>query len=133
MSAFWQKTMSQALQLRHELHAFPELGWQERRTAERIRSALTALEIPWRACADTGTVAWLNRHSTASAHIALRGDIDALPIHEATGKSYSSQHAGCMHACGHDGHTATLMASAAWLKYHEHKLAGPVTLLFQPA
>lgn len=133
MSAFWQKTMSQALQLRHELHTYPELGWQEQRTAARIRSALTDLDIPWRECAETGTVAWLNRHSKASVSIALRGDIDALPIHETTGKPYSSQHAGCMHACGHDGHTATLMASAAWLKHHEDQLAGPVALLFQPA
>ncbi|MGB1580492.1 MAG: N(2)-acetyl-L-2,4-diaminobutanoate deacetylase DoeB2, partial [Nevskiales bacterium] len=66
-------------------------------------------------------------------HVALRADIDALPITEASGADWSSQRPGCMHACGHDGHTATLFAAAWWLKQHESELPGPVSLFFQPA
>ncbi len=132
MSGFWQETITKATEVRRELHRYPELGWQEEKTAARIREELTALNIPWATCAGTGTIARLNPTSKGR-HIALRGDIDALPIHEKTEQEYSSMHEGCMHACGHDGHTATLLATAAWLKKHEQELSGPVTLLFQPA
>lgn len=133
MSDYWTTTLDFSQTLRRELHAHPELGWQEQQTADRIRNALTALDIPWRPCADTGTLAWLNRDGNQGRHIALRGDIDALPIVEQTKKSWGSRHEGCMHACGHDGHTATLMAAARWLKHHEADLPGAVTLIFQPA
>ncbi|MDN5937211.1 MAG: N(2)-acetyl-L-2,4-diaminobutanoate deacetylase DoeB2 [Salinisphaera sp.] len=133
MANNWQSIMSMVEALRHELHAHPELGWQEQRTAESIRGTLTGLDIAWRPCARTGTVATLNASTTAGPHIALRGDMDALPIREDTGKAYASTHPGVMHACGHDGHTATLVAVAHWLKQHEASLPGPVTLLFQPA
>lgn len=133
MSAFWQETITNAEILRRDLHAHPELGWQEHRTAERIRDALSLMNIPWRVCAGTGTVAQINPGATSYKHIALRGDIDALPIDESTQYAWSSQHQGCMHACGHDGHAATLMATARWLKHHESQLPGPVTLIFQPA
>lgn len=124
--------MTTAQQWRHELHQHPELGWQEKQTARRIRELLSEWDIPWRECAQTGTLASLgNPH--ADEHIALRGDIDALPIVEQTGLSYQSSHSGCMHACGHDGHTATLLATARWLKHHEQQLDKKVTLLFQPA
>lgn len=118
--------------MRQTLHANPELGWQERETAERLREHLTALDIPWRVCADTGTLAHLNTEADGK-HIALRADIDALPINEQTDVAYASQRSGCMHACGHDGHAATLIAAATWLKQHEASLPGPVSLLFQPA
>lgn len=134
MHDYWQNTMSVARSWRHDLHANPELGWQEQRTAARIRETLTSLNIPWRVCAQTGTVATLNAESNSHArHIALRGDIDALPIDEQTDKDWKSLNPGCMHACGHDGHTATLLAAARWLKHVEADLPGPVTLLFQPA
>lgn len=133
MSSYWQDTMHRAQTLRRQLHAEPELSWQETATAERIRRTLTALNIPWRACADTGTIAWLNRNGDKSPRIALRADIDALPIDERSGKDWSSRHPGRMHACGHDGHTATLLATARWLKHCEARLPGPVALLFQPA
>tara|TARA_R110002072_G_scaffold54816_7_gene143422 strand:+ start:3171 stop:4379 length:1209 start_codon:yes stop_codon:yes gene_type:complete len=134
MSNFWQETILTAEQIRHELHKTPELGWQELRTAERIRSILSEWNIPWKACANTGTLAFINDSGDRSQkHIALRGDIDALPITEQTDKTYQSQEPGCMHACGHDGHTATLLAAARWLKYCENQIPGPVTLIFQPA
>ncbi len=134
MSDFWQETVRGAIELRQTLHQNPELGWQEWQTAERIRAQLSELNIPWRTCAETGTVALLNKDAKhRGPHIALRADIDALPITETTHKPYQSQTPGCMHACGHDGHTATLVATAAWLKHHEADLKGPVSLIFQPA
>jgi hippurate hydrolase len=132
MSDSWQETITNAKMLRQDLHAHPELGWQEYRTADRIRETLSSLNIAWRACAGTGTLAWLNP-TGKGPHIALRGDIDALPLTENSQKNWTSQQPGCMHACGHDGHTATLMATAQWLKMQESVLPGPVTLIFQPA
>lgn len=127
---FWLATMQEAQQLRRNFHKHPELGWEEWRTAETIRAKLSAWHIPWRHCADTGTVATIGegRHN-----IALRGDMDALPIQELNQLDYRSSHDGCMHACGHDGHTATLLASARWLKSQEQNLSNKITLLFQPA
>lgn len=132
MPGYWQDTIASAQTLRRHLHANPELGWQERQTAQLIRQQLDTLNIRWRPCADTGTVATLNADGSGK-HIALRGDIDALPIHEDTGHEWTSKTEGCMHACGHDGHTAILMAAARWLKHCEHELSGPVSLIFQPA
>ena len=135
MSAFWQNTISQAIRLRRELHSEPELSWHETRTAQKIRTTLSELNISWSPCAGTGTLARLNTSATAfsARHIALRGDIDALPIEEQTGKTWASRQLGCMHACGHDGHTAALLATARYLKSIEHTLPGPITLIFQPA
>lgn len=128
----WPELVERATSLRRELHRQPELGWSEHATAARIRSELDRLGIAWRVCAETGTVATLAPQASGE-HIALRADIDALPIHEQSGVEWQSRSEGCMHACGHDGHTATLMAAAEWLKHQEPRLPGPVTLLFQPA
>jgi hippurate hydrolase len=132
MDYTWADLVDRAAALRHELHRRPELTWKEFETARRIRDELDRAGIAWRACAENGTVATLGSKSSGR-HIALRADIDALPIHEATGLPYASETVGCMHACGHDGHTATLFSAAWWLKAHENDLPGPVTLLFQPA
>lgn len=128
----WTALMDSAVALRHTLHQHPELTWEEVETARRIRGALDEAGIAWRACAGTGTVATLGANAPGR-HIALRGDIDALPITEGSGAEWTSAESGCMHACGHDGHTATLYAAACWLKRHEASLPGPVSLLFQPA
>lgn len=128
----WQDIVRSATELRHELHRHPEPTWQEERTAERVRGLLSELCVDWRPCAGTGTVATLAADASG-AHVALRTDLDALPIQEASGESFASEREGCMHACGHDGHTATLYAAARWLKAHESSLPGPVSLLFQPA
>ena len=117
---------------RRALHRQPELPWQEEDTAAAIRASLDGLGISWRACAGTGTVATL-APDAAGRHVGLRADIDALPIIEANKHEWASTRDGCMHACGHDGHSAALMSTAAWLKAHEDQLPGPVTLLFQPA
>lgn len=132
MSQDWQDTIAFAQAFRRHLHAHPELSWEEHGTATAIRNELDKLDIPWRRCANTGTLAWINPKGIEPA-IALRADIDALPIHEQTGKAWQSANEGCMHACGHDGHTATLLATARWLKQYEDNLERKVVLLFQPA
>lgn len=133
MVSIWQQAINHAQQLRRQIHSQPELGWHEVETARLIREQLDLLRIPWEPCAEFGTLARLNPHSKNKPHIALRADMDALPIVERTQHAWVSQHEGFMHACGHDGHTATLLASAAWLKSVEDQLPAPVTLLFQPA
>lgn len=132
MGDIWQQAIDHAQQLRRDLHQHPELGWNEIRTAELIREELSRLDISWQACAELGTLGRLNPHGKGQ-HVALRADMDALPIIEQTQHQWRSHHEGCMHACGHDGHTATLLATARWLKSVEVELPGPVTLLFQPA
>lgn len=132
MRTIWTNIAADATDLRRRLHQAPELTWQEHGTAGTIRKELDRLGIPWRVCAGTGTVAHL-APDASGRHIALRADIDALPIDEISGRDWASGTPGVMHACGHDGHTATLLAVARWLKVYEEQLPGPVTLLFQPA
>ena len=132
VSATWATMVTEATALRHDLHRRPELRYEEEETAARVRAALTELGIEHRACAGTGTVARLAPRAPGR-NVALRADLDAMPIEETSGAAWSSQHPGVMHACGHDGHTAALLLAARWLAAHEHELPGPVTLLFQPA
>lgn len=132
MTRAWSELVDDAVEWRHRLHRAPELTWSEHRTAKEIRQRLDALGIAWRTCADTGTVATLAAGADGR-HVALRADMDAMPVAEATGAPYSSTVDGVMHACGHDGHMATLMAATTWLRAHESELPGPVSLLFQPA
>lgn len=132
MAALWTQIIEQAVAHRRHLHSQPELSWQEQATAAFIRQQLDQLAIPWQAYADTGSVGRLAVNAPGR-HCALRADMDALPMTETTGLAWASQKPGCMHACGHDGHTATLLATAAWLKAHEDQLPGPVSLVFQPA
>src|SRR5690606_24259057 len=106
MTQLWRETLDSARNIRRQLHSNPELTWREINTCQRVRDTLSALHIPWRSCAELGTVATLHPGTGASdsPHIALRGDMDALPIDEKTGKPWASTVSGCMHACGHDGH-----------------------------
>lgn len=120
--------------LRHRLHQIPELGYEEVRTAAVIRQELDRLgiaHVDGVEGAPTATVAWIGDSSRPC--IALRADIDALPITEETGLPYASTHAGRMHACGHDGHMAVLLGAAAVLKDIEKQLPICVKLIFQPA
>jgi amidohydrolase len=131
-TSVWQDLTHAAVALRRRLHREPELAWSETRTAATVRDELDRAGIAWRTCADTGTVATLAPEAPGR-HVALRADLDAMPITEATAVDWASIHDDRMHACGHDGHTATLLAAASWLQRHEAALPGPVTLLFQPA
>ena len=118
--------------LRRELHEHPELSWQETRTSSRVCKMLEDIGIEYeQGIAGTGVVAELEGESEGQA-VALRADLDALPIHEETGLPFASNNEGVMHACGHDGHTAMLIG-AAMLLAQEPSLPAPVRLVFQPA
>jgi hippurate hydrolase len=107
------------------------LSWQEKRTAERICAELDELKIPYRRLLETGIVADIPGPEGVSS-IALRADIDALPIHEETMLHFTSVNPGVMHACGHDGHTSMLIGAAEIL-IRNGNLPAPVRLIFQPA
>jgi hippurate hydrolase len=118
--------------LRRDLHRHPEPAWQETRTAERVCAELERLGIGYRSgVAGTGVFAELPGLTSAPI-VALRADMDALPITEETGLEYASVNDGVMHACGHDGHTAMLLGAAELLA-RESTLPCTVRLLFQPA
>ncbi len=126
--------LPRAVDLRHRLHRIPELGYEEFQTAAAIRAELTALgieHVAGVADAPTATVAWIG--DTGKPCVALRADIDALPITESTGLPYASTRPGFMHACGHDGHAATLVGAAAVLRSMAADLPVCVKFLWQPA
>ncbi len=118
--------------LRRDLHAHPELCFQEVRTADRVAEALTSWGIPvHRGLGTTGVVGVLKCGNSARA-IGLRADMDALPMTEHNTFAHASRHPGKMHACGHDGHTAMLLAAAQQLA-RRRQFDGTVYLIFQPA
>lgn len=118
--------------LRRDLHAHPELSYEEHRTSDLVASKLAQWNIPAvRGIAGTGLVGTL-RHGSSKRSIGLRADMDALPIQEANRFAHASQHPGKMHGCGHDGHTAMLLAAAEHLAQHRH-FDGTVHFIFQPA
>src|SRR5210317_1354223 len=107
-----QALFAQIVEIRRELHRHPELSWKETRTASRICEFLDDLGIAHRKdVAGTGVLAEIPAANEGPA-IALRADIDALPIHEETGLPFASQVDGVMHACGHDGHASMLLGAA---------------------
>ncbi|MCC6814431.1 MAG: amidohydrolase [Rubrivivax sp.] len=118
--------------LRRDIHQHPELGYQEVRTSDLVAERLTAWGYQvTRGLGGTGLVGQLRRGS-GQKRLGLRADMDALPIQEATGLPWASQHAGRMHACGHDGHTAMLLAAAHHIAEHG-RFSGTLNLIFQPA
>ena len=118
--------------LRRDIHRHPELGYQEFRTSDLVAQRLQAwgYEVT-RGLGGTGVVGQLRR-GNGLRRLGLRADMDALPIHEATGLPHASVHAGLMHACGHDGHTAMLLAAARHIAGNV-EFSGTLNLIFQPA
>ncbi len=120
------------IEIRRDLHRNPELGWQEHRTAAKIGEVLDRIGIRYRTgVAQTGVVAEIAGKREGPV-IALRADMDALPLQEDTGLPFASHSDGVMHACGHDGHVSMLLGAAMALAEGEPPLY-PVRLLFQPA
>lgn len=118
---------------RRALHRIPEIGENEYKTQEYLLEHLKALEPDdLRIFAKTGVRA-VFRGNGKGRVLAFRSDIDALPVKEETGCDYASEYEGCMHACGHDGHMANLLAFASWLADNRASLRDDVVLLFQPA
>ena len=118
--------------IRRDIHAHPELGLEEHRTADIVARKLEEWGIEvHRGVGQTGVVGVL-RNGNGQASVGLRADMDALPIQEATGLPYASQNPGLMHACGHDGHTTILLGAAKYLA-ETKAFNGTVNFIFQPA
>jgi len=121
------------LRIRRHLHQFPELSFKEHQTAAFIAEELGQMGVSFQGgVAGTGLVAHIEGRNPACATIALRADIDALPIQEETQAPYTSRHPGVMHACGHDVHTTSLLGAAWILLQLRHHFEGTVRLIFQP-
>ena len=118
--------------LRREIHAHPELCFQEVRTADLVANKLTEWGLPIHRGLGTTGVVGIVKNGTGSRAIGLRADMDALPMQEFNTFDHASKHAGKMHACGHDGHTAMLLAAAQHFSKNRN-FDGTVYLIFQPA
>lgn len=123
---------SEYVAVRHHLHAHPELSYQEFETSAYIQSQLKALGIPFEVKATTGVVGLIRGKNPDSRIVALRADIDALPIREENDVPYRSTRDGIMHACGHDVHTTCLLGAARILNELKDEWEGTVKLIFQP-
>lgn len=133
MEAYFQNMAEELRQIRRDLHKIPELGLKEYKTSAYIRGKLTSFGITeletW---LETGVVAVIRGKGKKEA-VAFRADMDALPVTEQTGCDFTSEHVGCMHACGHDGHVTVLLGFAKYLQEHKDELENDVILIFQPA
>jgi len=124
------------VEIRHDLHAHPQIRFEETYASALVQKNLAALGIEFRAglAKGTGVLGYLpaTENPEGAQTIALRADMDALPIHEETGKPYASTIPGRMHACGHDGHTTILLGVAERLANASHR-PNNVLFVFQPA
>ncbi len=126
-----KEATARAVELRHSIHRRPELRYEEHETSALVQKELAALGIEHVGGLAGGTGVLAHLPGGDGKAVALRADMDALPIEERTGVEYASEKPGVMHACGHDGHTAMLLGAARVLKGMD--LPRPVTLVFQPA
>jgi amidohydrolase len=118
---------------RRHLHANPELSFHEYQTSAYVAQKLDELGIKYQKMANTGLVAMIKGEKPSDAVVALRADMDALPIVEANEVPYKSKNPGVMHACGHDAHTSSLLGTAKILTELKNEFGGTVKLIFQPA
>lgn len=132
-----EKYYGEIVGLRHKIHMYPELEFQEHNTANLVCEFLDKANITYeRNIAQTGIIALIEgkkKTQKPQKCVLLRADMDALPVQEETGLSYASKRAGKMHACGHDGHTAALVGAALILNELQGHIEGNVKLMFQPA
>lgn len=120
------------IHIRRHLHAHPELSYEEYKTSEFIQAKLWEWGIPYEVMAGTGVIGLIEGNNAHTTLVALRADIDALPIKEQNEVPYQSQNEGVMHACGHDVHTACLLGAAKILNALKGEWNGSVRLIFQP-
>jgi len=123
---------SEFIEVRHHLHANPELSYEEYNTSKFIQSKLSEWNIPFEVKATTGVVGLIKGKNPDKKIVALRADMDALPIVEENEVSYKSTNHGVMHACGHDVHTTCLLGAAKILNETKEEWEGTVKLIFQP-
>ncbi len=128
-----KEVFDEVLAFRRHLHAHPELSFHEHETSAFVAAQLNAWNIPFEKMADTGIVAIIKGDKPSDKVIALRADMDALPIHEANDIAYKSVNKGVMHACGHDVHTASLLGTTKILNQLKSVFSGTIKLIFQPA
>ncbi|MBY0433647.1 MAG: amidohydrolase [Cyclobacteriaceae bacterium] len=127
-----QSLATETIATRRHLHAHPELSYKEFKTVEYVSKALADMGLAPQPIAGTGLVVLIEGKNPSSKVIALRADMDALPIAELNTSEYKSRNEGVMHACGHDAHTASLLATAKILCAVRNEFEGTVKLLFQP-
>ena len=129
-----EKYLPRVIEIRRQIHSHPELSYQEHDTAALVAAELTKLNIPFTTgIAGTGVVGLLSGRNPNKKCIALRADMDALPIQEQNQTTYKSKVAGVMHACGHDVHTSNLLGAAMVLSELKNEWEGTVKLIFQPS
>lgn len=133
IKALSTEILPEIIRIRRHLHQHPELSFQEQATSAYIKSQLDKIGIPWRPIANTGILATIGGEIPAPNVVALRADMDALPIQELNTVDYASVNPGVMHACGHDFHTSSLLGTATILQSCKSQFKGTVKLLFQPA
>jgi hippurate hydrolase len=122
----------ETIDIRRHLHAHPELSYKEFKTSAFVQEKLRHLGIPFEVKATTGVVGMIKGKNPEKRVIALRADMDALPIREENAVSYKSQNDGVMHACGHDAHTSILLGASKILNELKDEWEGTVKLIFQP-
>ncbi len=128
-----RELQTELVKWRRQFHQYPELGFQEILTADFIAQKLSEWNIPHQAqVAKTGIVATIKSNYQGKV-LAIRADMDALPIREENNIIYRSKHDGIMHACGHDGHTAIALGTAYYLANNRDKFKGTIKIIFQPA
>lgn len=132
IKALAKKYTPEFISVRHHLHAHPELSYQEFETSKFIQSKLTEFGIPFQVKATTGVVGLIKGKNPDTRIIALRADMDALPIIEENEVPYKSKNIGVMHACGHDVHTTCLLGAAKILNELNNEWEGTIKLIFQP-
>ena len=129
-----QQYHTEVVAIRRHIHANPELSFEEHQTSQYVQQKLQEYGIPFQnGIADTGIVALIEGKNPHRRVVALRADMDALPILEENNVPYKSQKAGVMHACGHDAHTANLLIAGRILHQLRHHIEGTIKLIFQPA
>jgi amidohydrolase len=127
-----EKIAAELAELRHAIHREPEIGLDLPKTQRKVLDALDGLPLEISTGKGLSSVTAVLRGGKPGPAVLLRGDMDALPITEATGLSYASRHDGVMHACGHDLHTAMLAGAARLLSARQADLPGSVVFMFQP-